>query len=121
MICIRPSFCVKAMIELLGQRFSSGASVRNEDGMLPLHLVLIACASPVATSVVSDVDVFDIVQTVVKLFPGAIGVPDNEGNLPIHTAASVLHGPRGAGKANSVVIAGSHGRISFLPVLFQKL
>jgi hypothetical protein len=84
------------MIQLLGDRFSSGASVRNEDGMLPLHLVLIACATPVATAVTSDIDVIDIVLAVQKLFPGAIGVADNEGNLPIHTASSVLRGPQGA-------------------------
>jgi hypothetical protein len=84
------------MIQLLGDRFSSGASVRNEDGMLPLHLVLIACATPVAATVTSDIDTIDIVKAVLKLFPGAIGVADNEGNLPIHTAASVLRGPQGA-------------------------
>lgn len=85
------------MIKLLGDRFPSGASVRNEDGMLPLHLVIIACASPVAATFGSDVDGTDIVKTVCGYFPCAIGVADNEGNLPIHTAASVLQGDHGAG------------------------
>lgn len=86
------------MIQLLGARFSSGASVRNEDGMLPLHLVLIACATPVAATVTSKVSVIDIVKAAINLFPGAIGVADNEGNLPIHTATSVLRGSEGAGE-----------------------
>jgi ankyrin repeat protein len=86
------------MIQLLGDKFSSGASVRNEDGMLPLHLVIIACASPLVATIGSDIEPVDVVQAVLKYFPGAIGVADNEGNLPIHTAASVLHGPDGASK-----------------------
>jgi ankyrin repeat protein len=85
-----------AMIELLGERFASGASVRNEDGMLPLHLVLIACASPLAATYGTEVDATDIVKAVTRLFPAALGIADNEGNLPIHTAASVLQGEDGA-------------------------
>ena len=88
------------MIQLLGDKFSSGASVRNEDGMLPLHLVIIACASPLVATIGSDIGPVDVVQAVLKYFPGAIGVADNEGNLPIHTAASVLRGPEGASKCN---------------------
>lgn len=87
------------MIQLLGDKFCSGASVRNEDGMLPLHLVLIACASPLVATIGTDVEPVDIVQAVLKYFPGAIGVTDNEGNLPIHTAASVLRGSQGASKS----------------------
>ena len=86
------------MIQLLGDKFSSGASVRNEDGMLPLHLVILACASPLVVTIGSDVKPVDVVQAVLKYFPGAIGVPDNEGNLPIHIAASVLRGSDGACK-----------------------
>ena len=88
------------MIQLLGDKFSSGASVRNENGMLPLHLVIIACASPLVATIGSDIGPVDVVQAVLKYFPGAIGVADNEGNLPIHTAASVLRGPEGAGKCS---------------------
>jgi hypothetical protein len=86
------------MIQLLGEKFCSGASVRNEDGMLPLHLVLLACASPLVTTIGSDIEPVDVVQEVLKYFPGAVGVTDNEGNLPIHTAASVLRGSDGACK-----------------------
>lgn len=86
------------MIQLLGDKFSSGASVRNEDGMLPLHLAIIACASPLVATIGSDIEPVDVVEAVLRCFPGAIGVTDNEGNLPIHTAASVLSGPDGAGK-----------------------
>jgi hypothetical protein len=91
------------MIQLLGDRFASGASVRNEYGMLPMHLVIIACASPIAVSIGSIVEPVDVVRTVLKYFPGAIGVTDNDGNLPIHTAASVLRGPQGACKSHSSV------------------
>lgn len=88
------------MIQLLGNKFSSGASVRNEDGLLPLHLVIIACASPLVVAIDSEIEPVDVVRAVFKYFPGAIGVTDNEGNLPIHTAASVLSGSHGAGKCS---------------------
>ena len=84
------------VIQLLGEHFASGASVRNEDGMLPLHLTILACvAAPVVAAVDETVTERDIIQVMVDLFPGAIAVTDNEGNLPIHTAASVLKGDVG--------------------------
>jgi hypothetical protein len=66
--------------------------------MLPLHLVIIACASPLVVTIGSDIEPVDVVQGILQYFPGAVGVADNEGNLPIHTAASVLRGSDGASK-----------------------
>jgi hypothetical protein len=85
------------MIQLLGETFPSGASVRNEDGMLPLHLVLVAFASNTAATIGTNIQPIEVVQTILKFFPGAIGIPDNEGNLPIHTAATFLKGSQGSG------------------------
>jgi len=85
-----------SMIKLLGERFPSGASVRNEDGMLPLHLAILSCAAlPTSHFDGENSEALDIVQTVISFFPAAVGVTDNEGNLPIHTATSVLTGELG--------------------------
>jgi hypothetical protein len=65
--------------------------------MLPLHLILVASASTVAVTIGTSIEPINVVQAVLKYFPGAIGVTDNDGNLPIHTAASVLKGSHGAG------------------------
>ena len=81
------------MIQHLGDRFPSGASVRNCSGMLPLHLTILSCAAPI--SALDDDNALGMVQTVLRYFCGAIAVTDNEGNLPIHTAASVLTGDVG--------------------------
>ena len=85
-----------AMIQLVGDRFPSGASVRNEDGMLPLHLAILACASPSMVNPFNEELGHEIVKRLVGYFPGSLAVVDNEGNLPIHTAASVLRGEIGA-------------------------
>jgi hypothetical protein len=96
-ISIKHLICLsQPMIQLLCERFSSGASVRNEDGMLPLHLAIIACAAPIAATIATNIEIVDIVQAITKVFPVAIGVVDNNGNLPIHTAASLLRGSQGA-------------------------
>ncbi len=85
------------MINILGERFPSGASVRNEDGMLPLHLAILACATMPGAYLDEDTSAaVDIIRTVVSYFPAAVGVTDNDGNLPIHTGASVLTGVLGA-------------------------
>ncbi|KAL7570341.1 hypothetical protein ACA910_017184 [Epithemia clementina (nom. ined.)] len=81
-----------SMVQLLGDRFPSGATVRNEDGLLPLHLALLACASPRTAGYGDPETVRELVHTIFGYFPGAVAVTDNEGNLPIHTAASVLKG-----------------------------
>jgi len=79
------------MLTLLGDRFPSGASVRNEDGMLPLHLAVMACGSSRQDPVTSQ----DLIKALIKYFPGALAVVDNEGNLPIHIAAMCLTGQLG--------------------------
>ena len=33
-----------------------------------------------------------MVRTLLSFFPAAVAIPDEEGNLPLHTAASVLRG-----------------------------
>jgi hypothetical protein len=62
--------------EAVGIGADGVAFVRKEDGsMLPLHLVIIACASPVAdTQCDAEVLVTNIVKTVTDYFSGAIGV-----------------------------------------------
>ena len=84
-----------SMVQLLGDRFPGGATVRNDDGLLPVHLALLACASPRTAGYGDAETVRELVQTIFAYFPGAIAVTDNEGNLPIHTATSVLKGPVG--------------------------
>ncbi len=85
------------MINILGERFPGGASVRNEDGMLPLHLAILVCATmPVAYLNEDTSAAVEIVRAVISYFPAAVGVTDNDGNLPIHTGASVLTGVLGA-------------------------
>lgn len=84
------------MIQLLGEKFSSAASVRNEVGMLPLHLIILACAEPLVSLLLyPDLSVVSLVKMVLDLFPGAVSIADNDGNLPIHTAAGVLKGAVG--------------------------
>jgi len=76
------------MIGILGERFPSGASVRNEDGNLPLHLVL----SSSATEHNSTAALLEVVTAVLAFFPGALAVTDNAGNLPLHIATEYLDG-----------------------------
>jgi ankyrin repeat protein len=58
----------------LGDRFPSGASVRNQDGLLPLHLAVRAGR-------------VTAVPTLARYFGPGLAVSDNQGNLPIHLAA----------------------------------
>ncbi|CAB9502043.1 expressed unknown protein [Seminavis robusta] len=84
------------MIAVLGERFPSGASVRNEDGMLPIHLA-IASRSKARNSMVSLVDV---IKPLLAFFPGALAIADNAGNLPLHVAAQCLNGDEGVDVIN---------------------
>ena len=81
------------MIKQFGERFTSGASVQNHEGMLPLHLAVLSCAYPSGAGGSSSPS--GIVRVVLDLFPGGIGVIDNEGNLPLHIAAANLSGDLG--------------------------
>ena len=81
------------MIKQVGERFTSGASVQNHEGMLPLHLAVLSCAYPSGAGGASSPS--GIVRAVLDLFPGGIGVIDNEGNLPLHIAAANLSGDLG--------------------------
>jgi hypothetical protein len=84
-----------AMAKILGEKFPSGASVRNEDGMLPLHLAIQACYAPLVNGEGDLIYGSAFVSSVLKLFPRAIVVSDNEGNLPIHVVATSLQGDLG--------------------------
>lgn len=84
-----------SMVEILGDRFASGATVRNEDGLLPIHLVILACGSPRAVTYGDAQGSTQLIRTMLNYFPAAVAIPDDEGNLPIHTAASVLRGDVG--------------------------
>ena len=91
-----------AMIKLLGDKFESGASVRNEDGMLPLHFTIASFADFIDDEVNDQERIeitaddnskpLDIIKTVLELFPSAVAIADNDGNLPLHVAAECLHG-----------------------------
>ena len=81
------------MIAILGESFPGGASVRNEDGMLPLHQ---ACANDRS----NEEPVLEVVQSILRYFPGALAVADNEGNLPLHIAARHLSGDEGVDVIN---------------------
>jgi len=76
------------MIEELGHRFSSAASVQNHDGLLPLHLAVMSCALTPAGHA--------SVGLILALFPGALWVKDKDGNTPLHIAAGTLQGDVGA-------------------------
>ena len=89
------------MIRMLGTRFASGASIRNEDGMLPLHFAIASYGNYVEND--ADQDEYDennpspltVIKTVHSLFPKAVAIVDNDGNLPIHVAAECLVGSFG--------------------------
>ena len=90
------------MIRVLGERFESGASVRNEDGMLPIHFAIAAFAV-IDTGDYGDQAQYndrnpsplETVKTVLRLFPKAVAITDNDGNLPIHICAEALEPPFG--------------------------
>lgn len=84
-----------SMVGILGDRFPSGATVRNEDGLLPIHLVILACGSPRAVTHGDAEGASELIRTVLDYFRASVAVPDDEGNLPLHTAASVLRGEVG--------------------------
>jgi hypothetical protein len=87
------------MIQMLGEKFESGASIRNEDGMLPLHFTIASFADSVDQNDNKDDDInsqpLGIIKMVLKLFPKAVAISDNDGNLPLHVAAECLHGGTG--------------------------
>jgi len=86
------------MIQLLGERFEGGASIRNEDGMLPLHFTIASYGDHEESE--SEKAAYDetnpsplaVIKAVLKLFPKAVAIGDNDGNLPIHVAAECLVG-----------------------------
>ena len=90
------------MIMLLGEKFASGASIRNEDGMLPLHFAIASYGEIHGDSYGDDQEdghdnpsPLRLVKTVLKFFPKAVAIPDNDGNLPIHLAVECLEGALG--------------------------
>jgi hypothetical protein len=78
------------MVKILGDRFSSGASVRNEEGMLPLHLAIAFCAKHLDSN--NSASACEVVRSLLLYFPAALAVADNAGNLPLHSAAASLKG-----------------------------
>ncbi|KAL7549866.1 hypothetical protein ACHAWF_013124 [Thalassiosira exigua] len=77
------------LIAELVRRFPGAASVRNHDGMLPLHLAIEACALfPGGRR--------GTVGPILRSFPNAARVGDREGNAALHVAAGVLEGDVGA-------------------------
>jgi len=78
--------------------FESGASVRNNDGLLPLHLSILECAtrSDMSSSrAEGEASPSLIVKAILEMFPAALVVADNDGNLPLHLAATCLWGDVG--------------------------
>ena len=80
----------KEMVSRLAKIFPGGASVRNNDGQLPLHLAVLACGNERTKSPLT------LVSSILKLFPSALSITDNDNNLPIHLAAAFLTGDIGA-------------------------
>ena len=64
------------MASLLLIHFEGGASVRNIDGLLPLHFAAVSGSR-------------GVVDLLLNAFPSGVGVCDNEGNLPLHFGASL--------------------------------
>eukprot|EP00536_Pseudo-nitzschia_multiseries_P004535 jgi/Psemu1/323516/estExt_fgenesh1_pg.C_750028 len=85
------------MIQMLGEKFESGASIRNEDGMLPLHFAIASFAEYDGQqygegSEEANSRPLDALKTVLKLFPKAVAIADNDGNIPLHVASECLQG-----------------------------
>lgn len=89
------------MIRMLGERFESGASIRNEDGMLPLHFSIASYRDYDGEIDENDEEnennpsPLHVVKTLLSFFPKAVAIVDNDGNLPIHVAAECLQGAFG--------------------------
>jgi ankyrin repeat protein len=90
------------MIKMLGEKFESGASIRNEDGMLPLHFTIASYGGVDGAMSYGEEDDDDdddenpspvrVIKTVLKFFPKAVAIADNDGNLPLHVAVECLEG-----------------------------
>jgi ankyrin repeat protein len=78
------------MTNRLIKAFPGGGSVRNNDGQLPLHLAVLACANEMVKSPLS------IVFNVLSSFSSGLAIADNDGNLPIHLAVAYVPGDLGA-------------------------
>lgn len=102
------------MIRLLGDRFEGGASIRNEDGMLPLHFTIASYGD--YSGIYGEEEDYDendsspltVIKTVLKFFPKAVAIGDNDGNLPIHVAAECLLGDFGVDVVYILLDAADH-------------
>lgn len=56
-----------------------------------MHLAILACANDTVVKAP-----LTLVSTILALFPTALSIPDNDGNLPLHLAAAYLTGELGA-------------------------
>eukprot|EP00934_Nitzschia_sp_Nitz4_P008489 Nitzschia sp. Nitz4//scaffold15_size197535//72790//78495//NITZ4_001576-RA/size197535-augustus-gene-0.120-mRNA-1//1//CDS//3329537709//8479//frame0 len=88
------------MIEMLGEKFKEGASIRNEDGMLPLHFTIASYGEYTGnygdeTQDLNEPNPIQVIKKVLSFFPQAVAIADNDGNLPIHVAAECLSGSLG--------------------------
>lgn len=88
------------LIQTLGEKFESGASIRNEDGMLPLHFAIASYAELDGRQEAKDnqdagSSPVKVVEMVLRFFPKAVAIADNDGNLPLHVAAECLSGEVG--------------------------
>jgi len=70
--------------------FPGGASVRNNDGQLPLHLAILACANEMVKSPLP------LVSNIISCFSSGLTITDNDGNLPLHLAVAYVPGDLGA-------------------------
>lgn len=80
----------KDMVNRLIKAFPGGASVKNNDGQLPLHLAVLACANEMVKSPLP------LVSNIVSCFPSGLAITDNDGNLPLHLAVAYVSGELGA-------------------------
>mmetsp|Transcript_13122 Transcript_13122/g.15281 ORF Transcript_13122/g.15281 Transcript_13122/m.15281 type:complete len:785 (+) Transcript_13122:341-2695(+) len=82
------------MLIRLSELFPGGASVKNNNGYLPLHMSVQACSE--ANDTESEYSALGLVKIVLNLFPEGLAIADNEGNTPLHLASSELQGSVGA-------------------------
>ena len=78
------------MATRLAKIFPGGANVRNNDGQLPLHLAVLACANEKVKAPLT------LISKIMTIFPTALAIADNDGNLPLHLATAYLPGELGA-------------------------